>query len=559
MKKQVLLFSLILLFPMAASADAVKINGIYYNLFSKIKEAEVTNNPNLYSGRVEIPEWVEYDGIKYSVTSIGNSAFSNCRSLNSIIIGNNVTTIGNKAFYGCKNLITVFIGSGINRINENAFALCNSLRKVIVKDIAAWCNINYSTFDVSNPLSYAHHLYSDENTEITNLVIPNSVTKINNFAFLDCSGLLSVVIPNSVTSIEKSAFSKCDNLNSVTIPNSVVTIGEYAFYNCNGLISLTIGNSVKSIGRNSFSGCSSLTSVNFGNSIKHFGYESFLGCSSLKSVIIPNSVTFIDRSAFKDCISLTSITIGEKVEKIEQWAFSNCKNLENVYSLAELIPNTQTNMGSYNSAFDGSFIEYATLHVPIISIEAYKAAEPWKNFKSIVALDGDKPDNPIPEKCAKPTIGYSNGKLIFKSETEGAEFVSEITDADIKKYYDSEVQLCVTYNISVCATKSGYEDSETATATLCWIDVEPSTEGISDGTTDAKEIEATPVLIQSENGRISVSGAGDGTAIEVFGTNGVKVGAAVSHSGQAVVDTKLSSGSVAVVKIGEKCVKVVVK
>ena len=162
-------------------------------------------------------------------------------------------------------------------------------------------------------------------------------------------------------------------------------------------------------------------------------------------------------------------------------------------------------------------------------------------------------------KCEKPTIGYSNGKLIFKSETEGAEFVSEITDADIKKYYDSEVQLCVTYNISVYATKSGYENSDVATATLCWIDVEPKKEGITDETTDAKRIEATPVLIQSENGRISVSGADDGTAISVFGTNGVKVGAAVSHSGQAIVDTKLPSGSVAIVKIGEKSVKVVVK
>ena len=207
-----------------------------------------------------------------------------------------------------------------------------------------------------------------------------------------------------------------------------------------------------------------------------------------------------------------------------------------------------------NNTFENSYTEYITLHVPATSVEKYKAHYLWKKFKNIVALKND--GFPV---CTKPTIGYNNGKLVFKSETEGAEFVSEITDADIKKYYDSEVQLCVTYNISVYATKSGYENSDVATATLCWIDVDPEKEGITDGTTDAKEIEATPVLIQSENGRISVSGASDGSAIAVFGTNGVKVGAAISHSGQAVIDTNLSYGSVAIVKIGEKSVKVVVK
>ena len=153
----------------------------------------------------------------------------------------------------------------------------------------------------------------------------------------------------------------------------------------------------------------------------------------------------------------------------------------------------------------------------------------------------------------------SGRSFSFNCETDGVEFHSNITDTDIRSYSSSEVQLSVTYNISVYATKSGYENSDVATATLCWIDVEPKKEGITDETTDAKRIEATPVLIQSENGRISVSGVGDGTAIAVFGTNGVKVGAAVSHSGQAVINTNLPSGSVAIVKIGEKSVKVVVK
>ena len=101
-----------------------------------------------------------------------------------------------------------------------------------------------------------------------------------------------------------------------------------------------------------------------------------------------------------------------------------------------------------------------------------------------------------------------------------------------------------------------YEDSDVATATLCWIDVEPKTEGI---TNDIAQIPAHAVLIQSENGEISVSGLDDGTNIYVYDVNSMTAGTAVSRDGQAFINPNLSSGSVAIVKIGEKSVKVIVK
>ena len=100
-----------------------------------------------------------------------------------------------------------------------------------------------------------------------------------------------------------------------------------------------------------------------------------------------------------------------------------------------------------------SYIDYSTLHVPTASVNAYKAAEPWKNFKIIVAT----------QKCATPTISYVKGKLTFDCETENVEFVSEITSSDFNKHYGSEVSLTCTYLVSVYATKAGYEDSEVAT------------------------------------------------------------------------------------------------
>lgn len=114
------------------------------------------------------------------------------------------------------------------------------------------------------------------------------------------------------------------------------------------------------------------------------------------------------------------------------------------------------------SAFDKSYPEYATLHVPAVAISKYKSTVPWSSFGIIVALsDGDEPV--VPEKkCAIPTISYINGELVYDSETEGVDFVSEITDADIKKHYNNKIKLTVTYNIRVYATKEGYKDSEVA-------------------------------------------------------------------------------------------------
>ena len=100
MKKQLLLFVLVLL-PIVASADAVEIDGIYYNLVTKANQAEVTSHPNRYTGNVVIPETVAYEGVEYRVTSIGPSAFSSCSGLTSISIPNSVTSIGGSAFYNC--------------------------------------------------------------------------------------------------------------------------------------------------------------------------------------------------------------------------------------------------------------------------------------------------------------------------------------------------------------------------------------------------------------------------------------------------------------------------
>lgn len=148
------------------------------------------------------------------------------------------------------------------------------------------------------------------NTELSSgivLVIPNSVTRIGNWALANLSSLISITIPNSVTSIGNHSFYNCSSLTTITIPESVTSIGQLAFY-----------------------GCSSLTSITIPNSVTTIEDGTFWRCNGLTSVTIPNSVTSIKGSAFNNCSSLTNITIPSSVKRIESWAFQYCDNLVSV-------------------------------------------------------------------------------------------------------------------------------------------------------------------------------------------------------------------------------------
>ena len=448
--KQTFLSILLMLLPMMASADAVEIGGIWYNLIPKIKEAEVTKNPNTYSGDVVIPPSVTYNGQPYSVTSIDNYAFSNCSGLTSVTIGNNVTSIGERAFSGCSGLTSVTIGNNVTSVGNSAFDGCYGLASVTIGNSVE--SIGYSAFFGCSGL--------------TSVTIPNSVTSIGESAFFGCMSLTSVTIPNSVTSIGNFAFSGCSGLTSITIPNSVTSIGGEAFRGCSGLTSVTIGNNVESIGGSAFSGCTGLASVTIPNSVTSIGNEAFSGCSGLTSVTIPNSVTSIGGYAFSGS-GLLSVTIPSSVAYIGEQAFANCDNLTDVYCMAEKLKNNDdwTIEGLYTDpdAFKDSYPHSMTLHVPAASISAYQATEPWKYFKGPVAVSGGTPPSTPTTKCATPVISYSGGKIEFTCATAGVDFVSSVTSADVNSYTGSSINLTLKFTVSVYATKAGLDNSDEAT------------------------------------------------------------------------------------------------
>ncbi len=217
-----------------------------------------------------------------TVKIISYEAFRDCSGLTSITIPNSVTTIENSAFYHCTGLSSINISNSsslkeigqlvfsrccftsitipksVTHIGLWAFDACNDLTRVNITDLAAWCNIDFEDSS-SNPLAKAKNLYVNGN-KVTNLVIPNSVTAISNYAFNGCS-INSVTIPNTVASIGSEAFSGCSQLLSVLIPHSVTRIGSYAFSGCTCMTSVTIPNSITQIEGNAFSNCSLLSSV----------------------------------------------------------------------------------------------------------------------------------------------------------------------------------------------------------------------------------------------------------------------------------------------------------
>ncbi len=255
-----------------------------------------------------------------------------------------MTSIGHGAFSDCSSLTSVTIPNSVTSIDDYAFSYCQSLTSIAVEE----GNANYHT-DGSCLIETASNTLI-RGCNLTSISIPNYVTSIGNSAFDGCSSLTSIDIPNSVTSIDESAFGYCSSLTSIDIPNSVTRIGDYAFN----------------------------------------------GCSGLTSVTIPNSVTRIGGWAFSGCSSLTEVTIGESVTSIGKGAFNKCPVITKLVSLNTTPPTCG------NDALAGIDTQKCTLYVPKNSLEAYKAADQWKDFNNMeemedtgVSLPGSNGNNKV--------------------------------------------------------------------------------------------------------------------------------------------------------------------
>ena len=278
--------------------------------------------------------------IPSGVRFIGGSAFGYCSSLTGITIPNGVTDIGDYLFSYCENLTSVIISNGVTSISVGAFKGCASLANIKIPDSVT--SIGGDAFkgtaiynddsNWDNKVLYIDNCLIEAKSTISgSYTIKEGTRFISEYVFESCAMLTSVIIPGSVSSIDDLAFHGCSSLTSITISEGVKSIGVGAFKICSSLKSITIPGSVTSIGADAFYGCSSLTSITIPEGITSIGPLTFYDCVSLASVTIPEGVKSIAVGAFENCIGLNSITIPASVTVISDYAFNGCIGLKSVY------------------------------------------------------------------------------------------------------------------------------------------------------------------------------------------------------------------------------------
>lgn len=250
------------------------------------------------------------------VTSIGSNAFYNCNNLASVNMSESVQSIGDYAFYNCRALTSITIPNSVTTIGRGAFSECSSLNRVNITDIQAWCNIDFGD-SVSNPLYYAKNLYLNGDL-VSDLFIPDTVTKIGDYAFLRCN-ILSVTIPDSVTTIGDMTFGNCENLNNISIGTKVEKICDNAFIGCKKLVNISVSNDNTNF-------CS-LNGVLYNKDCTVLRLYP-IGIADICE--LPSGVEDIHSYAFYNCSNLTQISIQKSLKNIYENAFYGCNNLTDV-------------------------------------------------------------------------------------------------------------------------------------------------------------------------------------------------------------------------------------
>ncbi len=402
-------------------------------------------------------------------------------SLEQVTIGKNsqLFCIQSYTFRGCSKLKSIYIPARLKIVSVEAFSGCTSLERVTISDISAWCNITFQgAVGSQNPLTSAQRLYL-EDTEITDLVIPDGVTEIGNFAFDGCIGIKSVTIPKSVTSIGDYAFYSCIGIKSVTIPKSVTSIGDFAFMDCEALErvivsdlaawcgiefgsyanpllnspvrlylndaeissdlhipdgvteikdnafthgtyeSVRIPKSVTAIGESAFSYCESLKSVTFeeNSGLSSIGANAFQSCTALTEIAIPSGVTEIGEGAFGYCETLASITFAKdsRLASIGANAFQSCSALTEI-----VIPSGVTEIGSRAFEF------------------CYTLAEVW-NYSDLPIVVGGRDFGQVANYAKNVYTSDEESRQTWTAE--GYLFYEDETDSYLIDYRGGETEL----------------------------------------------------------------------------------------------------------------------
>lgn len=311
------------------------------------------------TGDLVIPDTVEYQGHSYAVSHIGAAAFNGCEGLTSVTIPSTVTRIGGSAFYNCRGMERVSVPSTVRVVEDEAFGYCISLTELVMPSSVD--SIGYIAFNLVRNLIYSGTAaggpwgaltvngycegglyYSDATKAVLtgctgsaeSAVVPEGVTRIGDFAFIECASLASVTLPSTLSDLGNSVFGNCVSLTSIALPSSVSVIK-------NGV----------------FKGCSSLARVDLSSGIAEIGNLAFGDCVGLSKMVIPASVTKIGNFAFRGCTGLTEIACRAQVPPtVGMTAFDGVDNTIPVYIPSGTLSAYQAEWGYFSRFVETSAI-----------------------------------------------------------------------------------------------------------------------------------------------------------------------------------------------------------
>ncbi|WP_302776263.1 leucine-rich repeat protein [Porphyromonas uenonis] len=349
-------------------AESVQIGDLYYNLNTTDRTAKVTyenttsSNYSSLPADVVIPATVKYHNVDFSVISITDQAFANCKVIQSISIPATVNTIGSvenredyKPFYGCTSLKSIKFEDGSQPLKMGSYYKIDKFFGLISRDYGygmfqdspleeVYLGRNIEYINLSDysferyPEKYGYSAFYNQ-PKLTKVTIGPQVTDIPQYLFYQNSSLTLMSLPN-VKTIGKSAFELCSKLTTLNIGEALEVVGDRAFYGCSNVTKLTFPDAINKIGSEAFYDCTSVTEITVGSGLKEIGEKGFYNCGSFTALVLPSGFTTMGDAAFMNCRKLTIAQLGESLTAIPNQAFEECVSLSEM-----IVPATVQSIG----------------------------------------------------------------------------------------------------------------------------------------------------------------------------------------------------------------------
>ncbi len=321
----------------------------YFTYEIENDEAIITKCDTAITGDVLIPSTLG----GYPVTSIGGSAFNQCRKITSVIFPDSVRKIGNSAFYYCTKIKSIALPNNITEIGARAFFSCSALTTINIP--------NSVTKIADQTFAYCEKLES--------INLSENLTQIGLSAFFHCLSLTSIYIPEGVSRFEDYVFAYCESLTSIYVPESLCYSSNTAFQNAESLRNLYIKNIKK------------WNEIDFKDTLSsptYYANNVYLNNELLTDLKIPSGVEVINEYAFANFRNVKNIYIPKSTVSIENFSFYNCRNIENIYYEGTAEEWAEVTVLSGNNYFDSATIYFNCTDIPGGAVSAEISKKPQK-------------------------------------------------------------------------------------------------------------------------------------------------------------------------------------